>query len=562
MTKVDNPETPMQAASTHDFIVVGAGSAGSIVASRLSEDGKYSVLLLEAGSWDRNIWIHIPLGVGKTITNKKVNWAFQTEPVPQLGDRSVYLACGKVVGGSGAINGLVHTRGAREDFDGWRDAGCEGWGWNDVLPYFKKSEDHYLGDTPLHGKGGPVAVTKSRTPSVLCEKFIAAGIRAGLKRNDDFNGEMQDGIGVYDHTVRRGLRSNSAIGALRAARRRPNLRIETNAQVLRIIFEGRVAAGIEFRDAQGRTVRARATREVVLCAGALNTPKLLMLSGIGPQSQLEAHDVPVVARREEVGRNLQDHLAIRIVCKTKQPMTVNDDLRSWWRKAWIGARFLFLRQGPLTFASAHAGMFFKTRASEPRVDAQAFFMPFSVPGIGQHPHDFSAFTVSVVQSWPTSRGSVELRDAHALSDPLIRPNHLATEEDQAFFVRAVRRVREVLATPPMDDVIAEEYLPGKAVTTDEHILEYVRRRANTIYHPCGTCRMGGDPDSVVDPALNVRGVKQLRIADASVIPRITSGNINATCLMIGEKAADLILAAHSVDQDSSRAPRMRTVAQL
>lgn len=535
----------MQTDSLHDFIVVGAGSAGAIVASRLSENGKHSVLLLEAGGWDRNIWIHIPLGVGKTITNKKVNWAFQTEPVPHLGDRSVYLACGKVVGGSGAINGMVHVRGQREDFDGWREAGCAGWGWDEVLPYFRKSEDHYLGATPFHGKGGPVTVTKSRTPSVLCDHFIAAGINAGLARNDDFNGEKQDGIGVYDHTVRRGLRSNSAIGALHAAKRRANLRIETGAHVERILFDGKTAIGIQWRDARGNSRRARASREIVLCAGALNTPKLLMLSGVGPQAQLQAMQIPVVAKREEVGRNLQDHLAIRVVCKATRPITLNDELLSWWKRIRMGMHFMFKRQGPLTFASAHAGMFFRTRETEPRVDAQAFLMPFSVPGIGQYPHKFSAFTVSVTQSWPTSRGRVELRDADPRTPPAIHPNHLSTDEDKQFFVRAVRKVREVLATSPMDELVQEEYLPGKDVTTDEQILDYVRKRSNTIYHPCGTCRMGADEQAVVDPALRVRGVRGLRIADASVMPRITSGNINATCLMIGEKAADLILADHA-----------------
>jgi choline dehydrogenase len=535
----------MQAETLHDFVIVGAGSAGSIVASRLSENGKFSVLVLEAGGWDRNLWIHIPLGVGKTITNRKVNWAFQTEPVPQLANRSVYLACGKVVGGSGAINGMVHVRGQREDFDGWRQAGCEGWGWNDVLPYFRRSEDHYLGDTPLHGRGGPVAVTKSNTPSVLCDHFIAAGINAGLERNDDFNGEKQDGIGVYDHTVRRGLRSNSAIGALHAAKRRSNLDVETGAHVERILFDGNKAIGIAWRDSRGNARGARAAREVVLCAGALNTPKLLMLSGIGPQAQLQANRIQVISKCEEVGCNLQDHLAIRVVCKPRQAITLNDELRSWWKKIRMGIYFIFKRQGPLTFASAHAGMFFRTRDTEPRVDAQAFLMPFSVPGIGQYPHPFSAFTVSVTQSWPTSRGKVELRDADPRTPPAIHPNHLATEEDRQFFVRALRKVREVLATSPMDEVIAEEYLPGKAVTTDEQILDYVRNRSNTIYHPCGTCRMGADADSVVDPALRVRGVKGLRIADASIMPRITSGNINATCLMIGEKAADLILADHA-----------------
>jgi choline dehydrogenase len=534
----------MRDSSSHDFIVVGAGTTGALLASRLSESGRFSVLLLEAGGWDRNPWIHIPLGVGKTITNPRVNWKFQTEPVPQLGNRSVYLASGKVIGGSGALNGMVHVRGQPEDFDGWQEAGCEGWGWSDVLPYFRKSEDHYLGETPLHGRGGPVAVHKSDCHSVLCDYFIAAGMKAGLPRNDDFNGSTQEGIGVYDHTVRRGLRSNSATGALRAARRRPNVQVQTGAEVQRVVFEGTRAVGVEYRDRRGRLVQARATREVVLSAGALNTPKLLMLSGIGARPSLAAKGVAIVAEREQVGLNLQDHLAIRIVCKTRHPVTLNDDLGSWWRKARIGARFVFQRRGPLTFASAHAGMFFRSRDSEARVDAQAFLLPLSVPAIGQHPHPFSAFTMSVVQSWPTSRGRVDLRDADPRSPPAIHPNHLATQEDRDFFVRALRKVREVLATSPMDEVVSEEYLPGKAVSTDDDILDYVRSKANTIYHPCGSCRMGGDPDAVVDPALRVRGVSGLRIADASIMPRITSGNINATCLMIGEKAADLILEDH------------------
>ncbi|HYF17648.1 MAG TPA: GMC family oxidoreductase N-terminal domain-containing protein [Ramlibacter sp.] len=528
-------------AQEYDFVVVGAGSAGALLSSRLSEGGRFSVLVLEAGGWDRNPWIHVPLGVGKTIVNSEVNWTFRTEPIAHLGERSVYLACGKVVGGSGAINGMVHVRGQREDFDGWRDAGCEGWGWSGVLPYFRKTEDHYLGDTPLHGRGGPVAVTKSDSHSVLCDYFIAAGVNAGLERNDDFNGEKQDGIGVYDHNVRRGLRSNSAIGALRLARRRHGLHVETRARVQRILFDGNRATGVEYLDGRGAPVRVHASREVVLSAGALNTPKLLMLSGIGPQAILDRHRITPVAVREQVGRNLQDHLAIRIICRTRKPITLNDDLRSWWRKARMGADFVFRRRGPLTFAAAHAGMFFRTRDSEPRVDAQAFLMPFSVPGIGQEPHEFSAFTVSVTQSWPTSRGHVELHDRDPATPPAIHPNHLATQEDREFFVRAVRKVRAVLATAPMDEVISEEFLPGRSVESDQDILEYVRQKANTIYHPCGTCRMGADDESVVDATLRVRGVTGLRIADASIMPRITSGNINATCLMIGEKAADLIL---------------------
>ncbi|AQV99167.1 hypothetical protein BJN34_35415 (plasmid) [Cupriavidus necator] len=349
----------MTASLEFDFIVVGAGSAGSIVASRLSESGRYTVLVLEAGGWDRNPWIHIPLGVGKTIMNKAVNWTYHTEPVPQLFDRRLYMARGKVVGGCGAINGMVHVRGQPQDFEQWRESGCDGWGWSDVLPYFKRSEDHYLGETDLHGKGGPVAVSRPRGHSVLCDHFIAAGVNFGLERNDDFNGIRQDGVGLYDHTVRRGLRSNSAIGALRPAKRRGNVRVEVGAHVERIVFDSGRAVGINFRKAGATLRQAHARREVILCAGAINTPQLLMLSGIGPQKHLLVHGIGLVAAREEVGRNLQDHLAVRIICKTRKRITVNDDLRSLWRRGWMGTRFLLQRTGPLAFASAQAGMFFR-----------------------------------------------------------------------------------------------------------------------------------------------------------------------------------------------------------
>ena len=532
----------MPPGSTSDFIVVGAGTAGAIVASRLSENGRFSVLLVEAGGWDRNPWIHIPLGVGKTLRNERVNWCYTTEPVPELMGRRIYMARGKVVGGSGAVNGLVHVRGQPADFDAWRAAGCEGWGWSEVLPYFKRSEDHYLGDTALHAAGGPVSVRKPGHRSPLCDALVAAGVNFGLARNDDFNGERQDGVGLYDLTVKRGLRSNSAIGALAPARRRSNLRVTVRAHVERVLFEGGAAVGIEYRDRGGARTFARARREVVLCAGAIDTPKLLLLSGIGPRADLERLGIPVVAAREAVGANLQDHLGVRFICRTKAPFTLNDTLRSWPAKLRMGAEFLFLRRGPLTFASGQAGLFFKSRDEVDGVDAQAFLLPLSVPAAGQPPHPFSAFTVSVVQSRPVSRGRVTLRDADYRSAPAIHPGHLAAPEDREFFVHAVRRLREILGTEPLAGLIAEEYQPGPAVTTDAQILDFVRQQANPIYHPCGTCRMGGDEASVVDPQLRVRGVGALRIADASIMPRITSGNINATCLMIGEKAADLVLA--------------------
>jgi choline dehydrogenase len=525
----------------YDYIVVGAGSAGSIVAARLSESGRHTVLVLEAGGWDRSPWIHLPLGVAKTIMNTRLNWAYRTEPQPELLNREIYWARGKVIGGSAAINGMVHVRGQPEDFDGWAAEGAEGWAWRDVLPFFKRSENHYLGDSALHAAGGPVTVSKPKEPSLLSEAFIQAAVNHGLALNEDFNGERQDGVGLYDLTVKRGLRSNSAKGALHPARHRANLTVQVRAHVQHIVFEGRRAAGIAYRDGGNELKTARATREIVLCSGAVNTPQLLMLSGIGPREQLERHGIRMLADRRQVGQNLQDHLAVRTICKTRLPITLNDELRSLWGRLRMGTQFLLRRQGPLTSATGQAGMFFRTEDGLPQVDAQAFLMPFSVPGVGQQPHAFSAFSVSVTQSWPASRGHVTLRDASPSSAPLIQPNYLSAAEDREFFLRAVPKVREILATKPMDDIVSSEYQPGNAVLSREEMLAFVRAKASTIYHPCGTCRMGSGGDSVVDSQLRVRGVDGLRIADASVMPRITSGNINAACLMIGEKAAHMVL---------------------
>lgn len=535
----------MTADSSYDFVVVGAGSAGSIVASRLSEGGRFSVLVLEAGGWDRNIWIHLPIGFAKTAIDKRVNWAYQTETEPNLKGRSVYWPRGKVIGGSGAINGLIHVRGQREDFDGWRDAGCPGWGWSDVLPYFKKYESHHLGEGALHGGSGPVTVAKPRDRSVLSKSVIAACMKTGLERNTDFNSGVQDGVGFYDLTIRKGRRSNSAIGALHKARQRSNLTIEVHAHVRRLVFEGRRISQVVYRNEAGQEARVGVKREVILCGGTVNTPQTLMLSGIGPRDHLQEMGIPLVHASEQVGENLQDHLGTRLICKTRDPITFNDDMRIWWRKIGVGLKYLFLRSGPLTYAAAQLGFFFRSRPQEPQADAQAFLSPFSTSGLGKPLHDFSAFGISVTQSWPSSRGTVRLRDANPHSAPMIQPNYLSTEEDRRFFANALRKLREVAASAPLKDLITEEFMPGPAVKTDDQVLDYVRATGHTCYHPCGTCRMGSDEASVVDPALRLRGVEGVRVADASIMPRITSGNINAPTLMIGEKAADLILADHA-----------------
>ena len=499
------------------------------------------MLVLEAGGTDRRLWVHVPIGFAKTILDKTLNWAYQTEPQAQMKNRSIYWPRGKVLGGSGAINGLIHIRGQREDFNGWRDAGCKGWGWEDVLPYFKKIENHYLGDTHLHGATGPIAVAKPPGRSVLVEAMIEAAAQHGIGRNDDFNGNSQNGAGYYDLTVRRGLRSNSAIGALRPAGRKSNVRIELNSLAERILFEDTRAVGVKYCKRGGKRLEARASREIIVCGGAVNTPQLLMLSGIGPARHLQDMGLPVIADRAAVGANLQDHITARFVFKTRRPLTLNDAMRTNLGRLRIGMNYIFRRKGPLTYAAAQAGMFFKSDDSAPRVNAQTFFSPYSAEGLGKPLHNFSAFSLSVTQSWPSSRGFIQLRDSNPGTPPIIQPNYLSTDEDRQFFVKAIHRLRKIFGTDPIRSEIAEEYKPGPSVQTDDEILDYVRSTASTCFHPCGTCRMGADEDAVVDPQLRVRGVSGLRIADASIMPFVTSGNINAPCLMIAEKAADLIL---------------------
>lgn len=526
-----------------DFIIVGAGSAGSLLAARLAESSEHSVLVLEAGGSDRRLWVHVPIGFAKTILDKSINWAYQTEPQAELNNRSIYWPRGKLLGGSGAINGLVHIRGQHEDFESWKRSGCEGWGWDDVLPYFKRMEDHYLGASPLHGAGGPIAVHKPQDRSPLGQALIEAAARSGIPPNDDFNGETQAGAGDYDLTIRNGRRSNSAMGALKPALRTGRVRLELNAMVQRVIFEGSRATGVQFRVGNGPVMSVRAKREVVLCGGAINTPQLLMLSGIGSADSLKAHGIKVVADRPEVGRNLQDHLVARFVFKTKRPITLNDQMKSFWGRLGIGMNYVFRRRGALTYAAAQAGMFFKSEGSVPRVDVQAFFSPYSADGAGKSLHSFSAFTLTLTQSWPTSRGYIALRDADPSTAPIIQPNYFSTAHDREFFVKAIRRTRQILDAEPIRSEISEEFKPGPMVRTDDQIIDYVRSTASTCFHPCGTCRMGADEDSVVDLQLRVRGVDGLRIADASVMPSLTSGNINAPVLMIAEKAAEMMRRA-------------------
>jgi choline dehydrogenase len=524
-----------------DCIVVGAGSAGCALAARLSEDPGTKVLLLEAGARDSNPWIHLPVGYAKTMFHPTLSWNYQTEPEPELEGRRITWPRGRVLGGSSSINGLIYIRGQREDFDHWRQLGCTGWGFEDVLPLFRRAEDQERGASHLHGVGGPLAVSDLRDRGELAEAFIRGCEEAGIARNPDFNGATQEGAGWYQLTTRNGLRCSAAVAYLRPARRRANLRVETGAPALRLLMEGRRAAGVVVR--QGGAERVfRARREVVLCGGAIASPQLLMLSGIGPAAALQVLGIAPVLDLPDVGRHLQDHLQARVVFRCTRPITINDKRRTPWGNAGMALQFALARRGPLTISAGTSGAFARTQPGSASPDVQFHFLPFSADKPGTVLHPFPGFTISVCQLRPESRGTITLASADPAAPPAIRANYLSAETDRRVMTDGLLLLRRIAATTAMAPYIAEEYLPGPSATGPEALLAHVRQTGTTIYHPTSTCRMGGDPASVVDPALRVRGVEGLRVADASIMPTVVSGNTNAACIMIGEKAAELIRA--------------------
>ncbi|HEX2113099.1 MAG TPA: choline dehydrogenase [Alphaproteobacteria bacterium] len=534
----------MSAADIYDFIIIGAGSAGCVLANRLTESGRHSVLLVEAGPRDTNPWIHVPLGYGRLFKDLRTNWAYWSEPEPHLNNRRIYNPRGRVLGGSSSINGLVYVRGQREDFDSWRDAGLTGWGFDDVLPYFKRAEDFAPGANEWHGSGGPLAVCGPAEPHPLCDAFIAASQQAGHHRNDDFNGVRQEGAGYFHVTARRGRRCSAAVGYLRPALKRANLRVMTETLVHRVLFEGRRAVGVKL--ALGGAVReVRARGEVIVAAGAIATPPLLQLSGVGPADLLQRLEVPAVLAHEGVGRAYQDHLQVRIVLKCTRPITVNDDVRVLWRKLGIGLRYALRRKGPLTVSAGYAGGFFRTPlATDARPDMECHFVNFSVDRMGEALHPFSGFTASSCQLRPESRGEVMAASPDPTWPPAIRANFLGTEKDRAVNVGGLRVLRRILAQPAIQPFIASEHAPGAKIQSDEELLAYCRETGSTIYHPSCSARMGTDPLAVVDGKLKIRGLEAIRVVDASVMPAVVSGNTNAAVIMIAEKASDMILAAH------------------
>ena len=523
-----------------DYIIVGAGSAGCVLANRLTADGKYSVLLLEAGPRDTNPWIHIPLGYGRLFKEKAVNWMYQTEPEPGLNGRNVFQPRGKVLGGSSSINGLLYVRGQHEDYDRWRQHGNLGWGFDDVLPYFKKAEDQRRGADDFHGTGGPLPVSNLGHPDPLSAAFVEAAVEAGIPRNADFNGATQEGAGFFQTTTSGGRRASTAVAYLRPARARANLHVETSALAERILFEGRRAVGVAYRCA-GVSRTARARKEILVSSGAFNSPQLLQLSGVGPADLLREHGIEPVLDAPGVGHDLQDHMQVRVVMRCSQAITLNDIVNNPFRKVMTGLRYAAFRTGPLTIAAGTSGAFFRTNPRLATPDIQIHFLPFSTDKMGEKLHPFSGFTASVCQLRPESRGSIRIRSADPAAPPEIRINYLASEVDRTTNVEGLKILRKILRAPALAPYVVEEVDPGGKVTSDEALLAYCRVRGTTIYHPTSTCRMGNDPLAVVDQRLRVRGTEGLRVVDASVMPDLVSGNTNAPVIMIAEKASEMIL---------------------
>lgn len=535
---------------TYDFIVVGSGSAGCVVAERLSAGGRHSVLVLEAGGTDRRFYVQMPLGYGKTFYDPAVNWNYRTEPDPGLGGNADHWPRGKLLGGSSSINAMVWIRGHPADYDAWAASGNPGWGFADLLPIFKAIEDNQAGADEWRGAGGPLCVTDC-SPSVhpLTRRYLKAAEQAGLPFNPDFNGASQEGAGIYQISTRDGRRMSAARAFLRPAMKRRNVRVETGALATKILFEGSRAVGVEYEQ-KGQTHVARAGREIILSAGSINSPQLLQLSGVGPAALLQSLGIPVVHASDNVGRNLQDHLGVNYTFKGREP-TLNQLLRPWWGKLLVGARYILFRDGPLSLSMNNAGGFFRTDPQQSRPNMQLYFQAFStvIPKTGERPiltpDPWPGFSIGLSNCRPSSRGEIMIRSSNPRDHPKIVANAFSTDDDVAEMLAAVKFVRKIASMPAMAEMIEEEVLPGPSTTSDDDLIQDFRRRSGTVYHPVSTCRMGPDPQkSVVDARLRVHGIDGLRVIDASIFPDNISGNTNAPSIMTGWKGAQMVLEEH------------------
>ena len=524
----------------HDYIIVGAGPAGCLLANRLSENPAHRVLLLEAGGQDNYAWIHVPVGYLYCIGNPRTDWCFKTEAEPGLGGRALNYPRGKVLGGCSSINGMIYMRGQSRDYDGWAEQGNDGWGWKDVLPIFKRSENHYAGDSDLHSAKGEWRVEQQRLSWTLLDAFREAAAQTGIPSIPDFNGGDNEGCSYFQVNQRRGVRWNASKAFLRPALKRPNLTVITGAEVSRVFFENNQASGVIVRvNGQEQTLRAR--REVILCCGAIGSPMVLQRSGIGPRALLEKLGIGVRLELPGVGANLQDHLQLRLISKVSNGQTLNQMAGSLWGKMNMGLRYAFNRSGPLAMAPSQLGAFARSGPEQASANLEYHVQPLSLERFGEPLHGFPAFTASVCDLRPQSRGTVEIRSALADAAPIIRPNYLSHEADLKVAADAIRLTRRIAAAPALARFEPVEYLPGASLQTEEELREAASVVGTTIFHPVGTCKMGQGREAVVDERLCVHGITGLRVVDASIMPNITSGNTCSPTVMIAEKAAQMII---------------------